>query len=53
MNSVVGEKRYVIGSPWGTPLKEKVLKWGLSLKSHLLSTRLFTSVSATPGLAAW
>lgn len=52
MNLVVGEKWYVIGSPWGTRLKEEPQKWGLSLKSHLLSTRLFTSVSGTPVLGS-
>lgn len=42
----------MIGSPWGTLLKEKVQKWGLSLKSHSFPTKPFTSLPGTSALGS-
>lgn len=39
--------------PMGVPaLKEMMLKWGLSLKNHLLSARSFISASPVQGLGS-
>ena len=51
MNLVPGE-RGVIGSPWGSPWIEMVLKWGLSLKNHVLSAGSFISASPVQALGS-
>lgn len=42
----------MIDSPWGSLLKEMVVKWRLSFKNHLLSARSFISVSPVQSLGS-
>lgn len=38
---MVLRERVMIGSPWGSPLKAMVLKWGLSLQPHSIVCEFF------------